>query len=260
MPPSRYARQPTVAHTFWRWIAVGITAVYAVALHFIAVSAFAKTDLRDQLSLKARTALGLEASAPPPATIAYIRIFHRRIDPLVPSGASIFFGDSITMSIPTAAVEKNSVNFGIGGQNSSELLQSLPSYESVSRAKRVYIMIGTNDFFRGSPTQLGENYKRIIASIPSNIPIILSSIPPIRGRDERDIQSAVDASRSACSNRKGCFFVDLHAELVTDDGDIIPDVLMEDGIHLSKTGSQIWIKLLQDQIERIDPIPTANFL
>lgn len=159
------------------------------------------------------------------------------MDETVPDGSVLFLGDSITHGLVTSSVVPNGVNFGIGGLTAIELLDRLPSYGSVQRAKYVSLMVGTNDVMQGRGSTLLETYRSLLRAIP--VPVVLSTIPPL-DKFPRESRQAAHMARQAClSSTK---LVDLHSALLN-----VPGAL-RDGVHLSSKGYAVWIDLLRQEM------------
>lgn len=204
--------------------------VYLVALHLLIGLLIWKGDFVNRASQR----LGI--TAPPDAPIIEtMREVHRQMDASVPAGASIFLGDSITMGLATAAVADHPVNYGIGYQRSDQLIESMRQYHSLSRAGRIYLTIGTNDILQGKTDGIRERYRTILAMIPANVPVVMSSPPMTRKGNAAPMR---DAARAACGERTNCTFVD--ATRIGLDG------LLPDGIHLNPVGYARWIALLNN--------------
>ena len=129
---------------------------------------------------------------------------HRITDRSVQAGSVIFLGDSLTAALETSLIVPNAVNYGIYGQRSDQLLRSLDIYESLKRSKLIVVTIGTNDLIEGRDDGIGLRYEAILAKLPANVPVILSSVPPLgsvlNGRiiiSERVLNVVVSA-RTAC--------------------------------------------------------------
>lgn len=196
-------------------------------------------------------AFGAEPSPEEVPFIPMMRGVHAWMDESVPAGATIFIGDSITMALATAAVSPNSVNYGISWQRSDQLIQSMDIYKSMARASRVFVMVGTNDVLEGREADIQSRYQTILAKIPANIEVVMSSIPPvgnivINGRkiDEKDVRNVVSSAKTVCEADKRCRFVNTYDALSTD-GNPTQGVLLPDQIHLSTKGYQLWIEALR---------------
>ena len=184
--------------------------------------------------------------------IAMMRGVHAWMDESVPSGATIFIGDSITMALATAAVAPYSVNYGISSQRSDQLIKSMDIYQSIARASRVFVMIGTNDVLQGREADIQSRYQSILAKIPANIEVVMSSIPPVgdvffadgRKVDEKNLRDVVAVAKTVCEADKRCRFVNTY-EALSANGKPTQGVLLPDQIHLSPKGYQLWIEALR---------------
>lgn len=175
--------------------------------------------------------------------VADMFAYHARMDASVPRGADIFFGDSITQSLATAAVSPRAINYGIGTLDSAQLLAALPAYQSVKRANTLYLAIGTNDFLSGRQAGLDLRMRGIAALLPLGTPVVWSSIMPIAGKhaSSAEIMAINRRIRELCSGRPRCIFVDTWALLTSADGRAAGIFFLRDGIHLSETGYAAWI-------------------
>lgn len=232
-------------HSTWRWLFVS----YVVAIHLFSAVLIVKTDFAS----KVRTKLGLAANSDPHVS-SMVR-YHQWMDESVPDNATIFLGDSITQGLATAAVTPHSVNYGIGGENTAQLLEAIPSYKSLARAKTIVLAIGINDLAQDMKTGLGDRYKKIIEALPNKVPIIWSAVMPARHEkiNPLDIASINLVIKTLCAERGNCVFVDTWRFLADKNGRMINPLFLDDGIHLSPNGYKSWIAALkqglQDKIE-----------
>lgn len=207
---------------------------YALVAHLLIAAALFSPNMVAVLRYK----VGLISDAP--STLDFQRTVNARVDASTPPGSAVFIGDSLTMALPVSRVTDGAVNFGVGGQTSAEMLESLPS--SARTARVVFVMIGTNDILRERSAELPANYARTISEIPGRI--VLTSPPPSRLFPLSEARMASDAARKACASTPRCTFVDLQAAML-DHGAIKPGLLLEDGVHLSPAGVDLWVSLLQ---------------
>ena len=158
---------------------------YMVLIHLALIGLFFKT----QGSAKATAKFAPEASsasnttdtanAPNPHVPNMLQ-YHGWVNSSAPEGAAIFLGDSITQGLATAAITPYAINFGIGFQTSAQLLSNLPAYSSLSKARVLFLEIGTNDLAMGQSAGLAERYAKIIQTLPPNTPLIWSGVMPQR--------------------------------------------------------------------------------
>ena len=222
-----------------------LLAGYLVLLHMFAAVLVIKTDFLPRLSAK------LENPAPrPDPHIAKMLQHQRWMDDAVPDGAVIFLGDSITQGLATAAVAPISINYGIGTSTTADLIGALPSYKSLEHAGSVVLAIGINNLARGMRGDLANRYQQIVATLPSAVPLVWSSLLPVRPSvvAANDIAAANRSIQSLCAARAHCTFIDMLPLLADDNGTPHPDHYLEDGLHLSPSGYRIWIETLKQAI------------
>lgn len=177
--------------------------------------------------------------------------FQRWADPQVPANAVIFLGDSITQGLATAAVTPYSVNYGIGGENTAQLLAALPSYQSLAHVSTIVLEIGINDYIQGIQDGIIDRYRNIVAVLPKENTLFWNAILPVR-QDIVRLMDLIDTNRiikTLCEERKNCFYIDTWKFLTDKEGNIISEYFLDDGIHLSVKGYQQWILALQSALE-----------
>lgn len=206
---------------------------YALFLHMsTAVLAFRTTFAATILG-----SIGVDHPADT-ARIASTHEIHKSMDAIVPEGSAVFLGDSIMAYFVTTSVEPNSISFGVSGQRCSHLLESLGNYRSLPRARRIYVMIGTNDVFRHQDGRLEGCYAALLDALPNNVPVTLVSVLPIdrKGIDGRD-EAARNSAMRVCKARNRCEFVDGYTAF-KNQGRPIAD-LLRDGIHPNGQGYRV---------------------
>jgi lysophospholipase L1-like esterase len=212
-----------------------------------------KTDFIPKVKAK----LGV-AATPSPHVSKMVR-YHQWMDESVPNKATIFLGDSITQGLATAAVAPYSINYGIGGENTAQLLEAIPSYKSLARVNAIVLAIGINDLSQGMKVGLNDRYEKIVEALPNKIPLIWSAVMPARNEKIAlsDINNANQTIKTLCSNRGNCVFVDTWSLLADKSGQMNSDLFLDDGVHLSPEGYRAWIPALKQAIQDISP-PIRN--
>jgi hypothetical protein len=232
--------------------------IYLVALHVLLVFALIKTDLIPRAAIR----LGLSKPTIPDMepVITDRRFYQQESDRFIPTGTTIFLGDSIISGLPknvAASIASPAVDYGIGWQRSDQLIKSMDSYDSIKRSGQIIIMIGTNDILQGTEQQGGgleSRYKTILEKIPSNIPVVLSSVPPIGAKEwlgrtieDTNVRQAVLSAKHECDPDPRCRFVNAY-DALTNNGAPIPGVLLNDGIHLTPYGYELWAKSVRQSL------------
>ncbi|TWT54675.1 GDSL-like Lipase/Acylhydrolase [Rubripirellula amarantea] len=181
--------------------------------------------------------------------------FHSRIDPHLPPGAVVFIGDSITQGLAVTAITPYAVNYGIGHDTTSGVLQRLPIYESLGRSRCLVLAIGVNDLKVRNDREIVDNFQEILSRLEHVPWILISAILPIdektsdRMGDNLRIQSINRELKNMANINEKCGFVDVGKKLVDQSNGLADPYHTGDGIHLSRKGYAIWI----DQLARSLP-------
>ena len=215
----------------------GLFLAYIICVHLLIALLIFKTDFIPKVKAK--------LFATPATTNPHgerMIVYHQAMDASVPSGATIFLGDSITQGLATAAVSPASVNYGIGSETTSELLANLPKYQSLERASVAFLMIGINDIGQGKTDHLPTRLQAIAAAIPRELPLVWSGIMPAYSDkiDPAQVTAANRVIQEICAARDRCIYVDTQ-ELLAAGG----TNLFRDGVHPNDRGYTIWISALR---------------
>lgn len=178
----------------------------------------------------------------------------REENPAIDPGAVVFVGDSITAGFPliTAFPELRTVNRGIPGDTSIQVLERMQESVYDLDPATVVLMIGTNDLGHGGTVeQAVENTARIVRLVQTNEPqarIVLQSVYPVYDGDPdalarsavglrtNDALDEVNSALRALAGLAGVEFVDVNTALRGDDGLRVEYTV--DGLHLSAAGYQ----------------------
>lgn len=239
---------PIASKTTRRYAQLGkwILIAYLVILH----SMMAIMLARYGLPLTVRIKLGL-VSANTPFHESML-VYQRSVDASLPDGTVVFLGDSITQGLANVAVAPHSINYGIGGQSTSQLHDSLRYYPSLPRAKTIVLTIGINDFLQHGERGVAQRLAQISQALPAQVPLIWNAIMPV-APGEIDMQALAQANeeiKRLCAQRPQCTFVDTWPLLTDQAGRIRPSHYLPDGVHLSPEGYRAWIEALKPYANR----------
>lgn len=214
-----------------------ITITYLLALHLVAAGLFVKSD-----TFEAWT------DTKPSPHVSRMRLIHQHIDPLVPEGATVFLGDSITQRLATSAVANRPVNYGIGKQTTAQLIDSITNYQAIERASMIVLLIGINDFAQGKVEGIEDRLTKIFELLPKGTPLVWNGVMPT-ARDEwvEKINGVNNVIKSLCNSRPTCTYLDTHQLLLP-----LGDEAFIDGLHLSTIGYRAWINALKSHAIAID--------
>jgi len=243
---------------------------YVIGLHLLLVLVLAKSDFIAKVGKVAGLASGpaVESSEPYRQTLT----FHERMDPNVPDGAVIFFGDSIVQGLCVSAVASPSVNFGVGGDTTRGLLKRLPGYRSLRGAGLVVIAAGANDIPKRGDEEILANLSSILGMIPQRVPVVVSAILPVNerrredfaGRNKRILQLNKGVEAVCTAQGPRCAFMDAGPELIDSTGNLRREFGESDGLHLNGAGNAVLIRQLSSEVAEhrsgggADAAPTAR--
>lgn len=228
--------------------------LYLLGIHILLAVMLVKSDFIEKTAMKIGI---LEREPELSAYYQRIAFIHKRIDASVPEGATIFIGDSMIQGLATSAVSEYSVNYGIGLDTTVGVINRIPSYKSIARAKAIVIAIGLNDMKRRKNSQIVENYQTLINLIPKNKQIIVSAILPI---DETSSSLDITNKKIIELNTKlqtlsatygNVTFVNSRNIFQAPDGNLKSVYHSGDGIHLSPAGYDVWINHLKNALSKI---------
>ncbi len=181
--------------------------------------------------------------------------YQRRMDGNVPDRAVVFIGDSLTQGLCTDAVACPSVNYGIGSDTTMGVLGRLAEYGSLKRASAVVLAVGVNDLLFRDNGAIVENHRRILATLPPDLPVVCSALLPIHEPiygpsvvSNARIRELNSALKVLCSNEPRCVFADAGPGLVDGEGNLKESLQDGDGIHLNAEGNAIWIGVLKTAV------------
>lgn len=238
--------------------------LYVVLLHIVLGVVLWKSDFLEGLSYR----LGLGDR--PELTGYYYTILnvHDSFVDIVPDGAVIFIGDSITQRLNVSAVHPLSVNYGIGGDTTIGVLKRLSTYMSVlERSQCIVLAIGTNDTRYRSVDEAIANYSRILDRLPRDRPVIASAVLPVDDQaNPRQLSEAVGwrmdfniKLHQLVEQREWVIFVDHDNYLDTNgDGRLDQQFHNGDGLHLNAAGNLQWTQSLRRAISNLKPTNQNN--
>jgi len=183
--------------------------------------------------------------------LAQMRGHLARVDGHTPGGATLFFGGSTVQGLNASTVRACSANFGIGHETARELAGRIGGYRSLADARAVVIATGLNDVLRGADGDLAASYARILAAVPPDVPVVMSSLQDLAPGSAAArthaaaVRRANEAARAACEKRPQCNFFNFGGEMPKQSS-----LWEADGIHLNAAGYRLWSTLLRRELDR----------
>jgi len=230
--------------------------LYIVLLHVVLAAAIWKPDFLGQGNRDSEV-----TTDKPELSDYYHRVvrYHSRSVDVVPDDSVIFIGDSITQGLAVAAVHPQSVNYGIGGDTTTGILERLPIYmPALERAKCIVLAIGINDYTRRDADGVIQNYNQILDTLPKDRNVVVSAVLPVDeisrpsiGERKEFISELNSKLKTLTDGRERVIFVNATGAVDTDDdGRLDLSLHTGDGVHLNSTGNKVWAAILRDAIKR----------
>jgi lysophospholipase L1-like esterase len=218
-----------------RTIVAGAAALLAIA----AAARLARRVLRDRLWRLNN-----------PYFVAAVREQSRRSEQI--AGAVACFGDSQMVGFAVSGLGAPAENFSVSGDTVEGLISRLPAYR-LGAASRLVIQIGINNWPHDRFAAIGRKYRRLLALVPAETPVVVLSIMPVGRRAAQffgahGLNAALVAAnaeiRAACEARPDCVFIDLTPTLADARGDLRARYDSGDGLHVSAAAYAVWREAL----------------
>ena len=144
------------------------------------------------------------------------------------------------------------VNLGIAGETAEGLLARTGEMVNIyPSADLVFIMTGTNNIAMEDYDFL-DSYRDIIRILSSAYPgariYIHSVLPVIFEWISNESIKKVNQMIRALAEETEANYVDLYPAFVDDQGEPIAEYLLDDGVHLSGSGYEVWCRMLDEII------------
>jgi len=169
------------------------------------------------------------------------------------AGGVVFIGSS---SIRRWGLEKSFpgrgyVNRGFGGSAIADSTRYADRIVTPRKPSFVVLYAGDNDIGQGGKArQVLADYRAFVAKIHAALPEthigFISIKPSLRRWHLIDtIREANALVRAETSMDPRLFFVDVDAPMVGSDGKPRPELLVEDGLHMTDEGYRVWVEAIE---------------
>ena len=163
---------------------------------------------------------------------------------VIPEGSILLIGDSIVESVEPNLVHADAINYGISGDTTVGVLDRLRLYR-FDRARAVLLAIGVNDFSYRDTPEILANIRRILEMIPSDMPVILSTVLPVVTEARPDFGSLneridrLNGGLRLIAGERSNVTIWNNVYMYRGSG-ANPKLFAEDGVHLNSEGIVIW--------------------
>lgn len=141
-------------------------------------------------------------------------------------------------------------NHGFGG---SYLIDSVAYADRLVfplKPKTVVLYAGTNDINGGvSPAEVFDNFKLFVSVVREKLPatriLYISVAPnPSRWKLREKIQEANRLIADYIKQGENMDYIDVYSAMLGEDGQPLPDIYVQDGLHMNAKGYAIWTRVI----------------
>jgi lysophospholipase L1-like esterase len=178
-----------------------------------------------------------------------------------PSNGVLFIGSSSIRLWTTLAQDFPGVpvtNRGFGGSMIADSTHYISRIVAPYRPKLIVLYAGDNDIDGGhSSQQVIDDFKAFVAQVHRSLPaavVAFVSIKPsvARARLWPQMRAANEGIARWAATQDSVRYVDVATKMLDASGAPRPELLREDGLHLSPAGYAIWIAELKPLLARFD--------
>lgn len=163
----------------------------------------------------------------------------------------LFIGDSLTeyFDWQQRFPEHEVMNLGIAGETVEGLAGRLNRIvTSINNPDLIFIMTGINNIAM-EDYDIVETYRDIVKNLSSefkNVVMVIQSILPVRlpWIDNRAIEN-INHSLEKIAKEFKVEYLDIYSLFIDSDENPISDYLLDDGVHLSEKGYEVWAKAVE---------------
>ena len=142
------------------------------------------------------------------------------------------------------------VNRGFGGSELSDALRFADRIIIPYRPRMVVVYAGDNDLWNGkSPDRVFEDFRALVRTIRAELPqarVAFIAVKPslARWRIEREIRAANELVRQFAEADSKVDYIDIFTPMLGEDGRPRPELFVQDGLHLSARGYEVWTSVV----------------
>ena len=176
-----------------------------------------------------------------------------------PEGAVLFAGSSSIRMWTTLAEDFPDVrviNRGFGGSQMSDLIHYVDRIVTPYAPRLVLVYEGDNDVAAGKTAeQVFTDYQQFTSMVHNVLPdtrIAFIAIKPSLARRALmdEMHKANGLIEEYARTRDRLDYIDIFTPMLGEDGEPLPDVFLEDGLHMNAAGYAIWTEAVRPYLAR----------
>jgi len=182
-------------------------------------------------------------------------IILQRVESNASKDSIYFIGDSLVQGLNTSRIHKNSINLGVGHDQIDNLRQRIQNYVMIDSAKLVILAAGINDLRHFSVESTLKKYEQLIEENNKLKHIAVHAVFPINsnklGNDlVTKIQNFNLHLRHLTLKYQHISFIEIPKQFNINNNPP-SEFYLNDGLHLSPLGNNIWIEYLQGKVSEL---------
>ncbi len=170
-----------------------------------------------------------------------------------PAGEIVFVGSStiVNWEVTKAFPDLRITNRGMWGSSLSDALGYVDRFVIPYQPRMVVLYAGENDVNGGrAPEDVAADFERLVAAVHAKLPltrIVFIGIKPgpLRWGQVEAMRAANALVRAICARDDRLAFLDIDGVMLGWDEKPRPELFVEDGLHLSAGGYELWTVLLR---------------
>lgn len=151
---------------------------------------------------------------------------------------------------------KNVLNRGFGGSQTSDLIYYLDRAVNVYKPIQVFVYEGDNDIAdsKKSPEKVLEDFTTVFnrlraANKKVHIGFISIKPSPIRVKYTDEIIKANALVKDFISKQKNAVYIDIYSKMVDADGKPKPELYLPDRLHMAPSAYKIWVDAVRPHLK-----------
>lgn len=175
-----------------------------------------------------------------------------------PQDAVLFIGSSSIehwKSVAADFPEAKVINRGFGGSELSDSTYFADRIIKPYHPRAIVLYAGDNDLWDGhTPQQVRDDFEAFVRKVRSFDPhaaIAFVAIKPSMARKSLlpKIEQANELARKYAATQKNVTYVDVFTPMLGADGQPQRKWFIEDGLHMNRTGYELWIGILKPWVD-----------
>ena len=192
--------------------------------------------------------------------------FQKEVDSIVEANGSVnkdnlilFTGSSsirLWKNLSASFPNHNVLNMGFGGSEMADLLYYTDKLIIPFKPEQIFIYEGDNDLsFGRSPEQIIASADSILSLIKQHLPhaevIFISPKPSLqRWALKEKYEDFNKQLKHWTSKKRNVRFADVWTPMLDNNGTVMQDIFIADGLHLNEKGYSIWASALKKYLSR----------